>query len=60
MINKKLEKLARKHKVSFVHLTDLSKESGLNSKFTYDSVHLSTAGYQSWISDIKHLLISRN
>ena len=48
-LNKGLVELASEKEVSFLSLGALSEQGGLNSKYTYDGIHLNGEGYIYWV-----------
>ena len=55
-LNNKLKKLSESKKVKFLDLEELSSENGLDSKYTYDGIHLTSEGYIYWVKKIRPLL----
>ena len=55
-LNIGLEELASKNEANFIHLRDLSSTRGLDSKYTYDGIHLTTEGYIYWTRIIAPIL----
>ena len=60
LINIKLEEVAQTYSVQFLRLDDLSDENGLDAKYTYDGVHLTSLGYKNWVSEIEGAFSSKH
>ena len=55
-LNEALRSVAQQQGADFLSLGDLSTDSGLALRYTYDGIHLTAEGYQLWVSKIDDYL----
>ena len=57
-LNTELESLSDDYDFPLIFLPKLSNKKGLDARYTYDGVHLTSLGYRNWVDEMRKVLQS--